>query len=140
MTKFITETHKHTLGVLLLVVTALILGTIPVAIKEAIASFSPATQFAIRFTIAAIIITPFVRNLNRNLLRDGAILGVSTRSFIGAAMVLVGIILTLISPKIEDNDSELSLLQESLVTDGTAQTDAVLVVVLSTEGEIEKMI
>jgi len=76
MTKFITETHKHTLGVLLLVVTALILGTIPVAIKEAIASFSPATQFAIRFTIAAIILTPFVRKLNVNLVRDGAILGV----------------------------------------------------------------
>ena len=76
MTKFLTENYKHSLGFVLLVVTALILGTIPVAIKEAIASLTPATQFAIRFTIAAIILTPFVRNLNVKLLRDGAILGV----------------------------------------------------------------
>jgi len=83
MTKFIAETHKHTLGVLSIVVTALILGTIPVAIKEAIASLSPATQFAIRFTIAAIILTPFLRNLNLNLVRDGAILGATLqREFI----------------------------------------------------------
>ncbi|MBH8566360.1 DMT family transporter [Nostoc sp. CENA67] len=73
---FITETHKHTLGLVLIVVTALILGTIPAAIKEAIASLSPATQFAIRFTIAAIILTPFLRNLNVKLVRDGAMLGV----------------------------------------------------------------
>lgn len=76
MTKFLTETHKQSLGFVLLVATALILGTIPVAIKEAITSLTPATQFAIRFTIAAIILTPFVRNLNINLLRDAALLGI----------------------------------------------------------------
>ncbi|HLP87991.1 MAG TPA: DMT family transporter [Nostocaceae cyanobacterium] len=71
-----TATQKQSLGFVLLVFTALILGSIPVAIKEAITSLSPATQFAIRFTIAAIILTPFLRNLNVKLLRDGAILGV----------------------------------------------------------------
>jgi competence protein ComGC len=38
MTKFITEINKHTLGVVLIIVSALILGTIPAAIKEAITS------------------------------------------------------------------------------------------------------
>ncbi|BAY47456.1 hypothetical protein SAMD00079811_50740 [Scytonema sp. HK-05] len=76
MIKFIPESHRHSLGVVLIVVTALILGTIPAAIKEAIASLSPATQFAIRFTIGAIILTPFVRNLSLKLVRDGLILGV----------------------------------------------------------------
>ncbi len=76
MTKFITEINRHTLGIVLIIVTALILGTIPTAIKEAITTLSPATQFAIRFTIGATILTPFVRKLNLNLVRDGAILGV----------------------------------------------------------------
>jgi len=76
MIKFIPEAHKHSLGIVFIVVTTLILATIPVAIKEAIASLSAAIQFGIRFTIAAIILTPFVRNLNINLFRDGAILGI----------------------------------------------------------------
>jgi drug/metabolite transporter (DMT)-like permease len=75
-TEFITENRKYALGFVLLVATALILGTIPVAVKEAIASLTPATQFALRFTIAAVILTPFARNINLNLLRDGVILGV----------------------------------------------------------------
>ncbi|MEC4812348.1 MAG: DMT family transporter [Scytonema sp. PMC 1069.18] len=76
MTKFIPEAHKHTVGVVLIIITALILGTTPAAVKEAITDLSPATQFAIRFTIGAIILTPFIRNLNVNLVRDGVILGI----------------------------------------------------------------
>jgi drug/metabolite transporter (DMT)-like permease len=87
MTKFITETNKHTLGVVLIIVTALILGTIPAAIKEAITSLSPATQFAIRFTIGAMILTPFVGNLNVSLVRDGAILGVLLFEIFAAATI-----------------------------------------------------
>ncbi|WP_206756923.1 DMT family transporter, partial [Planktothrix sp. FACHB-1355] len=64
----------------------------------------------------------------------------STRSFIGAAMVLVGIILILIRPKIDSSDSALPQLQESTVTDVTVLKGEVLIGVLSTEGEIEKLV
>ncbi|GAB1540222.1 hypothetical protein NUACC21_28910 [Scytonema sp. NUACC21] len=51
----------------------------------------------------------------------------STRSFIGAAMVLVGIILTPIRPKIDQRDPQSLLLQESTVSDMAAQQGEVLV-------------
>lgn len=75
MTKFITEANKYILGVLLIIAMTIILGTIPVAVKQALTNLSPATLLAIRFTIGAMILTPFVRNLNISLVRDGAILG-----------------------------------------------------------------
>ncbi|NMG06724.1 DMT family transporter [Brasilonema sp. UFV-L1] len=75
MTKLITETNRYILGVLLIITVTLILGTIPVAVKQAMTNLSPATLLAIRFTIAAMILTPFVRKLNINLVRDGAIIG-----------------------------------------------------------------
>ncbi|WP_334935096.1 hypothetical protein [Nostoc sp.] len=62
--KKITEINRQTVGVILVIFTTLIFGSIPAVVKEAITIFSPATQFAIRFAIAAIILTPFIRNLN----------------------------------------------------------------------------
>lgn len=75
MKKFFLEINRHTLAIILIIFTTLIFGSIPAVVKEAITIFSPATQFAIRFTIAAIIFTPFIRNLNMSLVRDGAIMG-----------------------------------------------------------------
>ncbi|MEH2348982.1 MAG: DMT family transporter [Nostoc sp.] len=75
MKKFFTEINKQTLGVILVIFTTLIFGSIPAVVKEAMTIFSPATQFAIRFAIAAIILTPFIRNLSVSLVRDGVIMG-----------------------------------------------------------------
>ena len=72
---FIANT-QYVLSILALVTVALILGSIPTAIKEAMIHFSPSVQLAIRFAIGAIVLTPFVREFNLNLLRDGTILGV----------------------------------------------------------------
>ncbi len=75
MAKFITETNRYILGILLIFIITIILGTIPAVVKQLITDLSPATLLAIRFTIGAIILTPFVRNINLSLVRDGAILG-----------------------------------------------------------------
>ena len=71
----LTESSRYALGILALVTFALIMGSIPTAIKEAMAHFSPSVQLAIRFAIGAIILVPFVREFNLKLLRDGTILG-----------------------------------------------------------------
>jgi drug/metabolite transporter (DMT)-like permease len=60
---------------LAIITFALIMGSIPTAIKEAMAHFSPSVQLAIRFAIGAIILVPFVRDFNVSLLREGTILG-----------------------------------------------------------------
>lgn len=66
---------RRFLGYLFSLGVALLLGSAPTAIKEVIANVSPAGQMFMRSTIAAIIFTPFIRNLNTKLIRDGAILG-----------------------------------------------------------------
>lgn len=63
----------------------------------------------------------------------------STRSFIGAAIVLVAIILTLSRPKIDESDSEPSQLQESTVPVDTTERSEVLVGVLGANQEIEEV-
>lgn len=73
----IPEASHRTLGILALVMVALILGSIPVALKEALVHFSPSVQFAVRFAIASLLFVPFVREFNINLLRDGAIVGLA---------------------------------------------------------------
>lgn len=59
----------------------------------------------------------------------------STRGFIGAGMVLVGIVLILTDPKIDESDSELPQVQESTDSDGVAKSDQVLVGVASANVE-----
>lgn len=63
-------------SVCLLVVTTLIWGTTFPLLKGAIGSLSPLALVTSRFVIAALVMLPFVRSLNRSLLRDGALLGV----------------------------------------------------------------
>ncbi|QFS52521.1 EamA family transporter [Nostoc sphaeroides] len=75
MTISITTNTQRILGYVLLLAVALILGSVPTAIKEAITSVSPAMQITVRCCIAALIFTPFARNLNFRLMRDGVILG-----------------------------------------------------------------
>ncbi|NES83036.1 MAG: DMT family transporter, partial [Moorea sp. SIO2B7] len=67
---------RYTQGVLAVVTVALILGSVPVALKMALVYFPPAIQFEIRFVIGAVALTPFFRGFSWSLLRDGLILGI----------------------------------------------------------------
>ncbi len=71
----VTENSQRAQGIVLMVIVALIWGSMPVAVKEIVSSVPPSVQVAIRFTIATVIFAPFARNLNLKLIRDGAILG-----------------------------------------------------------------
>ena len=62
-------------GIVLMVIVALIWGSMPVAVKEIVNSVPPPVQIALRFTIGVVIFAPFTRNLNIPLLRDGTIIG-----------------------------------------------------------------
>jgi drug/metabolite transporter (DMT)-like permease len=66
---------KHWLGMGFLALMAIILGTIPVAVKQAMLSITPEMEFALRFLIGALILTPFARRPSLALLRDGIGLG-----------------------------------------------------------------
>lgn len=87
MAKLLAETDRYILGILLIVIMTIILGTIPAVVKEAMTSVSPATLFAIRFIIGAMILTPFVRKLDVSLVRDGAILGLLLFSIFATATI-----------------------------------------------------
>ncbi len=66
--------YRKGLGLLILI--ALILGSIPTAIKDVITTVSPSVQLTICCAIASIVITPFIRILNWPVIRDGMGLGV----------------------------------------------------------------
>lgn len=66
--------YRKGLGLLILI--ALILGSIPTAIKDVITTVSPSVQMTICCAIASIVMTPFVRTLNWPVIRDGMSLGV----------------------------------------------------------------
>ncbi len=76
MTAPLAKNSQHFQGILLMIMSSLIWPSMPVAIHEVISTVSPFVQIATRFTIGAVVFAPFARNLNRNLIRDGAILGV----------------------------------------------------------------
>jgi drug/metabolite transporter (DMT)-like permease len=86
---FVIEKFQRPLGILALIAAALILGSIPTAIKEAMEYFSPSVQLALRFLIGAVVLTPFVREFNLGLLRDGLILGLVT--FVSFAGETIGL-------------------------------------------------
>jgi drug/metabolite transporter (DMT)-like permease len=71
----LTDKNSHTQGVLLLILTTLIWGTSFPLLKQTIESLSPAVLIAIRFTIAALLFSPWLRQLNARLIRDGGLLG-----------------------------------------------------------------
>ncbi len=67
---------QHGQGVLLLILTTAIWGTSFPLLKGMLNDLPAAAILAIRFGIAAIAFSPYLRHLNPKLLRDGAILGV----------------------------------------------------------------
>ncbi len=66
---------QHTQGILLLVAVTIFWGTTFPLVKETIVSLSPGTLIAIRCALAALAFAVHLRDLNKRLLRDGAILG-----------------------------------------------------------------
>ncbi|MFN7715264.1 MAG: DMT family transporter [Pseudanabaenaceae cyanobacterium] len=79
--------QKHWLGLGFLALMALILGTIPVAVKQAMLSISPALEFALRFVIGALVLTPFARRPSLALLRDGIGFGLLLAVIFAAATI-----------------------------------------------------
>jgi drug/metabolite transporter (DMT)-like permease len=65
----------HNKAILLLLLTTVIWGTSFPLLKQALSNLSPATILAVRFTIAATAFLPWLRSLNRGLIRDGIVLG-----------------------------------------------------------------
>lgn len=76
MTEPVPKNSQHFQGIVLMIMASLIWPSMPVAIAEVISTVSPFVQIATRFTIGAVVFAPFARNLNRDLVRDGTILGV----------------------------------------------------------------
>lgn len=66
----------HALGILLLVFVTVVWGSTFPIVKDATASLAPATLLAWRFTLAMIVLVPFLLRATRRLWRDGFVLGV----------------------------------------------------------------
>lgn len=66
---------QHLRGTLLLLIVTVLWGTTFPLVKETIISISPATLIAVRSILATVAFAAYLRNLNRTLLRDGALLG-----------------------------------------------------------------
>ncbi|MBD6619332.1 DMT family transporter [Komarekiella sp. 'clone 1'] len=70
-----TQNALHIQGIIAIAIVSLIWATTFPLTKDAVTSFSPAVLTASRFSVAAAIFTPYLRSLNAQILRDGAILG-----------------------------------------------------------------
>ena len=66
---------KHSQGVLLLIFTTLVWGTSFPTLKYLTGDLSAPTILAVRFSIAAIVFAPWLRQVNAKLIRDGMLLG-----------------------------------------------------------------
>lgn len=75
MTTPVEKNSEHFQGIVLMIMVSIIWASMPVAIAEVITTVSPFVQIAARFTIGAVVFAPFARNLNRDLVVDGTILG-----------------------------------------------------------------
>lgn len=80
---------SHSRGVLLLILTTLVWGTSFPILKHLIGDLAPASILTVRFAIAAIAFSPFLRRLHPSLIRDGMLLG--SVYFIECALTLMGI-------------------------------------------------
>ncbi|MFK0735084.1 MAG: DMT family transporter [Gloeotrichia echinulata GP01] len=70
-----TDKSRYLLGFSLLVGVSLILGSTFPAMKEALSDLSPRLLTTSRYVIAALVLSPFLTNLNKPLIRDGTIIG-----------------------------------------------------------------
>lgn len=66
---------SYIIGVLIVLLICLIDSSAFPSVKSIVSSVSPSVLIAIRFTVAAVICIPFLRNLNARLVRDGTITG-----------------------------------------------------------------
>ncbi len=69
------EYNRYILGVLSIILATLIYSSVFPVTKGLISSVSKEVLVASRFTLAAVIFAPFIRNLNIQLVRDGTIIG-----------------------------------------------------------------
>ncbi|XHX78109.1 MAG: DMT family transporter [Stenomitos frigidus ULC029] len=69
--------NLHTRGILLLVVTTLLWGTTFPVLKQTVVDVSPMALVAIRFVVAALVFAPWLGRMNRQLVRDGVLLGLA---------------------------------------------------------------
>ena len=76
-------------GILLLLITTVIWGTSFPLLKQVVGSLSPAVLIAARFTVAALMLVPYLRGLNIRLLRDGVMLGLVY--FAATSSALIGL-------------------------------------------------
>jgi drug/metabolite transporter (DMT)-like permease len=65
----------HQKGTALLLLITVIWGTSFPVLKDTLGSVHPAVLIAVRYSIAAIALLPWLRRVSRHLLRDGALLG-----------------------------------------------------------------
>ncbi|MBE9009491.1 DMT family transporter [Pseudanabaenaceae cyanobacterium LEGE 13415] len=79
----------HSQGVLLLILTTAIWGTSFPLLKGALNDLPAPIILASRFSIAAIVFSPYLRHLDRKLIRDGAILG--SLYFTECLLALIGL-------------------------------------------------
>mgnify|MGYP001096078066 CR=1 FL=1 len=66
---------SHRKGIFILLLTTVIWGTSFPVLKDTLSSLPPSVLILVRYSIAAIALLPWLRNLNGKLLRDGALLG-----------------------------------------------------------------
>lgn len=65
----------HTKGILLLILTTILWGTSFPLLKNVLGSLSPSVIVTVRFGLAAVVFSPWLRRLNARLVRDGFLLG-----------------------------------------------------------------
>lgn len=79
----------HRRGTVLLLLVTVIWGTSFPVLKDTLSSIHPAVLIVIRYSIAAIALLPWLRQINRQLLRDGMLLG--TILFLETTCALTGL-------------------------------------------------
>ncbi|WP_017301371.1 DMT family transporter [Nodosilinea nodulosa] len=87
MTALVSTPHHK--GIALLLLVTVLWGTSFPVLKDTLGSVHPAVLIAVRYSIAAIALLPWLRRVSRSLLRDGALLG--TILFLETALALTGL-------------------------------------------------
>ena len=81
------KTHQK--GTLLLLLVTVIWGTSFPVLKDTLSSVHPAVLIAVRYSIAAVALLPWLRQVSRQLLRDGVLLG--SILFLETVCALIGL-------------------------------------------------
>ncbi|MGD1862992.1 MAG: DMT family transporter [Phormidesmis sp.] len=84
-----TPVTTHQKGTLLLLLVTLIWGTSFPVLKDTLSSIHPSVLIVVRYSIAAVALLPWLRQISRQLLRDGMILG--TVLFLETTCALTGL-------------------------------------------------